>query len=313
MSAVSPPSAPRVVFALGVTYQLRAIEVHRPQITGGVPPRLVVEVWVAGMAALPAGGDRPGAHAVPELDDGHAAVAAGPVPALRPRIGPGAEGRQRTPPRGGEGYGGARPRIAERLDDIAGQALEAVDVTPGGLPGPEIGVQLVDRFGQRLEELIGGRAFHPAPDGLAPEHGERRRDRGRGPTQVPRAQQRDRLSELRLERMVRRGLIPRRDQRGERLLEPGEIGVERGAEQGVEREVLAVLQDPDRVAPPRRLAAGLDVARVVLALRARGPRRRPRPVVGVVEPAAGGIQEVRRLVDREDAVPLRRRAAAVHR
>src|SRR3989442_15448238 len=137
MSAVSPPSAPRVVFALGVTYQLRAIEVHRPQITGGVPPRLVVEVWVAGMAALAAGGDRPGAHAVPELDHGHEAVAAGPVPALRPRVGAGAEGRQRSPPRRGEGHGDARSRVAERLDDVAGQTLEAVDVAPGRLPAPE--------------------------------------------------------------------------------------------------------------------------------------------------------------------------------
>src|SRR6266566_4632117 len=174
MSAVSPPSAPRVVFALGVTYQLRAIEVHRPQITGGVSPRLVVEVWVAGMAALAAGGDRPGAYAVPEFDNGHEAVAARPVPALRPRVGTRAEGRQRAPSRRRERHGDARPRVGKRLDDIAGQALEAVDVAPGRLPGLEIGVELVDRLGQRLEELIGGRALHPAPESLTPEHGEGR-------------------------------------------------------------------------------------------------------------------------------------------
>ena len=61
------------------------------------------------------------------------------------------------------------------------------------------------------------------------------------------------------------------------------------------------------------LAAALHVGGIVSLLGAVRAGRRPRPVVRVVEPAVGRIQQTGRLVDRQHAGPLRRGIAAVHR
>ena len=46
----------------------------------------------------------------------------------------------------------ARAGVVERLHDVAGQPLEAIDVAPRRLPGSEIGREFVGRRGQRLRE-----------------------------------------------------------------------------------------------------------------------------------------------------------------
>src|SRR5438445_5315032 len=151
-----------MVLALGVADQLGAIEVHLAQMTRGVARGLVVEMRRPGMTALAARRDRDGPHAVTELDDRDEAVATGSVPALGPGVGARAEGGERTPAGGGKRHRHARARVVERLDDVPGQALEAVDLTPLCLPGPEIGRELVDRLGQRLQHLPGGGALRAA-------------------------------------------------------------------------------------------------------------------------------------------------------
>src|ERR1051325_1252907 len=145
---------PRVVLALGVPLELRTVEIDLSQITRAVAFRLVIEVRRRRVAALPTGGHGSGPHRLAELDDGDEAVAAGAVNPLRARVRAGAERGQRAPRGGGEAYGNARPGVGEGVNDVVGQALEAVDLAPGRLPGSEVGRELVRRRGGRLEELV---------------------------------------------------------------------------------------------------------------------------------------------------------------
>ena len=65
---------------------------------------------------------------------------------------------------------------------------------------------------------------------------------------------------------------------------------------------------------PARIGAGaIHVARIVLALWAVFAGRRIGPVVGVEDPAVGGGQQMRRLVQGVQPLPVRRRVRAVHR
>src|SRR5439155_20116653 len=66
---------------------------------------------------------------------------------------------------------------------------------------------------------------HTPADPLTPEDRKRGGDRFRTPAVVPTPEQRDRLSQLCLQR-VGRCLIVRREQRGDHALEGGEIAVE---------------------------------------------------------------------------------------
>src|SRR5256885_17112680 len=172
-----------MILALGVADQLGAIEVHLAQMTRGVARGLVVEMWRPGMTALVARRDRDGPHAVTELDDRDEAVATGSVPALGPGVGARAERGERAPAGGRKRHRNARARIVERLDDVPGQALEAVDLPPRRLPGSEIGRELIDGLGQRLQHLPGDGALRAtlAVEGVSPEDGERRGDRRRRP------------------------------------------------------------------------------------------------------------------------------------
>src|SRR5207247_2253450 len=92
-SALSRESSllPRMILPLDVPFQLRAVEVHIPQIARAISRGLIVEVWRLGIAALPAGRDGPGLHAIAELDYGHEAVAAGAVHLFGPFVGARAE------------------------------------------------------------------------------------------------------------------------------------------------------------------------------------------------------------------------------
>ena len=124
---------------------------------------------------------------------------------------------------------------------------------------PKSAASLSDAVAERVEQLLGGRARrdvvvdatclarrasapHAAPDLLAPEDGERRRHRRRRPAQIPRAQQRDLLGELRLQRirLPARCRTPRAAA-GAVASNAGEIAVVRRGDQRLEREVLLVL------------------------------------------------------------------------
>ena len=76
---VQNSSAIWMVGPLGVPDELVRIEVDLAQSPRGIAFNLVVEVFVAGVAAFAAGGDGDGADAGPELDHGYETVA-GMVP-----------------------------------------------------------------------------------------------------------------------------------------------------------------------------------------------------------------------------------------
>src|SRR2546425_8304065 len=114
--ASTPPTfgyallVPGMVFALGVPFELRSIEIDVPEIARRVADGLVIEVRRTGMTTLPTRGHRFRPHAVAELHDRDEAVAVGPIPLLRSRIGAGAECGQRSPARRRERYRQAPPR-----------------------------------------------------------------------------------------------------------------------------------------------------------------------------------------------------------
>src|SRR5260370_18762770 len=105
------------------------------------------------MAALAAGGDCLGADFFSELDYGYEAVAAGAVPLLCAGVGAGSEGGERTPEGRGEANWNAWGSIVEGLNDVAGEALEAVDVAPRGLPASEVGGESLGGCGAGLQQL----------------------------------------------------------------------------------------------------------------------------------------------------------------
>src|SRR3954451_18322247 len=142
-----------MVIPLDVLLDVVAIEPDVTEIAGRVALGLIAEVLRIRIAALPARGDRPRADAVAELDNGDEAVAAGAVHLLGP-VGPGAKGRQRAPPGRGEADWNAPLAIVERLDDVAVEALVAVDFTPWDLPAVEVAFHPVHGGGQRLQQLL---------------------------------------------------------------------------------------------------------------------------------------------------------------
>src|SRR5262249_1504994 len=143
----------RMVLPLGVPLELLAIEIHVAQIAGAVAQRLIAEMRRRGIVVLAARGDRFRPDAIAELDGRDEAVARVAVHLLRAGVRPRAEGREGSPSRRRERDRYARLRIVELLDDVAVDALVAVDVAPRRLPGPEVGGELVGGRRQRLDEL----------------------------------------------------------------------------------------------------------------------------------------------------------------
>src|ERR1035437_10135468 len=128
-----------MILPLRMSLELIAVKVGLSQVARSVPLGLIVEVRGRRIAALSAGRHGPGPHAVAELHHGDEAVAAGAVPLLGPRVGARSERGQRSPLRGGEADGNTRSRVVERLHDVAGEALESIDIAPRRLPTPDIG------------------------------------------------------------------------------------------------------------------------------------------------------------------------------
>ena len=61
------------------------------------------------------------------------------------------------------------------------------------------------------------------------------------------------------------GLVPGLDERGDGLFEPRQVAIVGGGDQGIEREILFVLEDADGVEAARGFAAVFDIGGVVLA------------------------------------------------
>src|SRR5580658_9790828 len=105
------------------------------------------------MAALAPGGYGFGSHFVAEFDHRNETVATGSIPFLRSRICAGSKRGERAVLRGGELNWDAGTRVVKGLDDIAGQALESIDVAPRRLPTAEVGCQFVGCIEERFQEL----------------------------------------------------------------------------------------------------------------------------------------------------------------
>src|SRR5215831_8688676 len=106
------------------------------------------------MTAFAAGGHGLGANFVPELNNRDEAVATRAVPLLRSGIGPRAERGQRAPHGRSESDRNAGCGVAERLDHIAVDALEAIDVAPRRFPRTKIGSESVGSVRERLQQNI---------------------------------------------------------------------------------------------------------------------------------------------------------------
>src|SRR6266481_7523884 len=80
----------------------------------------------------------PGSHFLTKLDCRNKTVPACAIPLFCSHIRTRSEGGERAPHGRSETHRDARPRIVERLNDVAGQPLEAIDVAPGRPPSAEI-------------------------------------------------------------------------------------------------------------------------------------------------------------------------------
>src|ERR1035437_1732625 len=138
-----------MVVPLRMSLELIAVKVDLAQFSRTVPLGLIVEVRRCRIAALSACRHGPGPHAVAELHHGDEAVTAGAIPLLRSRVRARRERGQRSPLRGGEADGNARSGVVERLNDVAGEALESINLAPWRLPTPEIGRAPVGRRRER--------------------------------------------------------------------------------------------------------------------------------------------------------------------
>src|SRR5688572_25303337 len=153
------------------------------------------------MAALPAGADRPGSHAVSEFHHRDEAVAAGAVEPPGSFVPAGPEGGQGAPARRGERNRDTGARIAERLDDVAGEPLETIDLAPRNLPASVVPGELGGSGRQRAQQLgrggTGRDVFvsrHACPSGraadgtahlIAPGDRQGGGDRALGPAEIP--------------------------------------------------------------------------------------------------------------------------------
>src|SRR5438270_13690379 len=96
------------------------------------------------MAAFAAGGDRMGAHAFAELDNGNEAVAVIAVPALGPGLLLGSERGERAVAPFRKRHRQARRVVAVGRVDCRRDALDAVDFAPWHIPAAEVAVEASD-------------------------------------------------------------------------------------------------------------------------------------------------------------------------
>ena len=213
------------------------------------------------------------------------------------------------------------------MDDVPGEALEPVDLSPGGSPRAEVLLQPGGGRRQGLQALpgqvLGGRSGRPAssapgpwsgPPGklLRPEDGQGRGNGLHAPSHVPFPQHLDLLRKLSPQGVVRRKPVIGKQEPREALFEGRKHGAVRRFHQAVQGEAAAPLQEPDGVDSPGVFGPPVHVGRVVLLPWAGSARRRVGPVVGAVGPAGGGVDGVGALLDGVDPLPVGGGVAAVH-
>src|SRR5262249_27991027 len=145
---------PWMVLALGVPFELHAVEVDIAQAAGAITFGLVGEVASTGLAALSSRSDGFRADSITELDHRHETVSAGAIPFLRIRVGLRPERCQRSPDRGREAHGRARLRVVEARNDLIIEPLEAIDITPRRFPRTKIRRQAIRGRSQALQQLL---------------------------------------------------------------------------------------------------------------------------------------------------------------
>src|SRR5438046_1125051 len=128
-----------MVFAFGVTLQLRRVEINFSQIAFAVSLCLIVKVRRRGIAALATRGHGDGFNRLAKLDHGDKAVATGAVNFLGSFVRPRAEGSQRTPNRRSKSHRNARPGVGKGMLDVIGQPLKSIYLAPWCLPFAKVG------------------------------------------------------------------------------------------------------------------------------------------------------------------------------
>src|SRR5262249_21944742 len=132
-----------MIHPLGVTLELRAVEIDIPQVSRAVTFRLIIKVGRRRIAAPSTGGHGLGSHRLAGLRDGHKAIAAGSVNlSLPPLPAPAARG-QPAPRPGRKAHRNAGSGVGERMNDVTGKTLKAIDVAPRRLPSSKVGREFV--------------------------------------------------------------------------------------------------------------------------------------------------------------------------
>ena len=143
-------------------------------------------------------------------------------------------------------------------------------------------------------------------------------DRQRGfhrfhtPFEIPAPKSLDRNRETLPSLVGCRQPIPGTYQRRNHVGKPGQVWIECRLGQRVHREPVPAAQDPDGVDPARVFAGLVHVRRILGPLRAVGSGGRIRPVIGILDPPIRRVDHVWTLLERQYAVPFRRRITAVH-
>ena len=132
------------------------MKVDFAKVAGGIAQSLVTEVRRPYKTAFAACGDGSGAHFLAEFDDGDEAVAVRSVPLLCITVRPGSVRGQRTPNGGREADREAGSFVVKRMNDLAGEALETIDLAPRGLPLAELGGKCIGGSRERLEQKSRG-------------------------------------------------------------------------------------------------------------------------------------------------------------
>ncbi len=148
-------SASGMILALSVAFKLRPVKVDFTQIAAAVAESLIVEMGGRRMAALASGGDGAGVYSGAKLHHGYEAVARGAVPFLGSGVRMCAKGGERAPHPGGKGNRNTWSGVVERLHDIAGEALEAINVAPRCAPSAKLGNEFVRGVRETLQQFAG--------------------------------------------------------------------------------------------------------------------------------------------------------------
>src|SRR6204780_3547181 len=143
-----------MVVLLCMALQLVRIKVNLAQVAADISLHLIIEMPRIRMTAFATGRHRSSTHSIAKLHHCNKAVAAGSVPLLCPWVGLGPKRSQGTPGGVREPHWRAWHGIVEGLHNISGQALIAVDVSPGSPPGAEVRGELIGDRGQRFQSHV---------------------------------------------------------------------------------------------------------------------------------------------------------------